>query len=175
MIDRLVSSLERAINILHTPPNYEDYVCIKIAPEKSGCCCFHCWPYTWSTVNRYLLQLHEKQLEDEGEVVIGNEGDRFVLECHESGPEVVLYIGLATASLVFTKSVVDLITTLIKALQKEDRRRPGKVILTARQIKDGNHTEEQIMQIELPLDESVQKELNERIEELIRRRKWGSL
>jgi len=39
-------SIDRAITLLDTPVNYDKYISIKIRPEKSGCCCFHCWPET---------------------------------------------------------------------------------------------------------------------------------
>ena len=37
---------------------------------------------------------------------------------HESGPEIILYLGVATAALGLAKSVVDLVTTIIKIVSQ---------------------------------------------------------
>lgn len=41
--------------------------------------------------------------------------DSFAFEEHESGPEILLYLAVTTAGLSLAKSVVDLITAIIKA------------------------------------------------------------
>ena len=106
-MDILESSLSRAIRLLNTPKNYENYISIKIKPVQGGCCCFHCWPKTWAGINKYIAPAGP--MRDEGEVLIENDDGKFVLECHESGPEIIIYLGVAVASLNLAKSIVDLV------------------------------------------------------------------
>jgi hypothetical protein len=163
-------SINRAMKLMGTPSDYENYVVIKIKPVRGGCCCFHCWPKTWSVVNKYIAPFGP--LEDEGDVLINKDQEKYVLECHESGPEIILYgiISGIIAGLV-VESVVGLVTTFLESLQNEDRKRPGALrILRRRQIK-GQTEEEEIMEIDLPLSKDVIKKLNDNIRKVIEKNK----
>jgi hypothetical protein len=156
-------SIERAISLLKTPHDYENYISIKIRPVERGCCCFHCWPTTWDLINEYISPCGP--LLDEGDVLINKNNEKFVLECHESGPEIIVYLGVTTASLLLIKSVIDLITTLLKALQTEKGKRPFTLEVTKRRQIAEKIAEEEIMRIALPLDEDTIKELNDNIKD----------
>ena len=158
-------SIERAIALLGTSADYDKYEAIKIKPNKGGCCCFHCWPKTWASVNEYIAPFGP--LRDEGDVLIENNNGKLVLECHESGPEIILYIGLGTASILLIKSVVELIVALLKALEKEKRESCGHLKISKRRIIKGKTNEELIMEISFPLSEMATKELNDKIEKTI--------
>jgi hypothetical protein len=111
------NSVDRAIKLLNTPRSYADYISFKIKPVSSECCCFHHWPETWDVVNDYIYP--DGPIEDEGDALIRRDGTQFVLECHESGPEIVVFLG-AVVSIVLINSVVDLISVILRTRQKED-------------------------------------------------------
>ncbi len=110
--------------------------------------------------------LHDGPLKDEGDVIVGNSDSRIVLECHESGPEIIVYLGFATASVALATSVINLITTIIKTRQDNHKKHSGTIKLTKKIIRDGEPTEEHIMEVDLPLTERTQKELNNKIEKI---------
>jgi len=150
METKLKASIDRAISLLGTERDYGKYVCLKIAPETGGCCCFHCWPHTWQEVNRTILP--SGPIEDEGDVLIDTRGGRFVLECHENGPEIIFYLGAGTAGVLLVKAIVELITTILKSRSEEQRRRLGKLIITKRTFIRSRRHEEKIIEIDLPPD-----------------------
>jgi hypothetical protein len=152
---KLKISIDRAISLLGSERDYGKYVCLKIAPEAGGCCCFHCWPHTWQEVNRAILP--SGPIKDEGDVVIKTKDGDFVLECHESGPEIIVYLGAATAGLLLIKAIVELITTILKSKSEEPRRRLGKLVITKRTFKGSRRNEERIIEIDLPPDSHYAK------------------
>lgn len=156
------ASIDRAISLLGTEQNYGKYVCLKIAPEAGGCCCFHCWPQTWQEVNRTIVPFGP--IEDEGDVLIKTEEGSFVLECHESGPEIIIYVGAVTAGVLFVKAIVELVTTILKSMADEPRRKLGNFIITKRTFKGSRLHEERIIEINMPqnrhLAEILAVELN---------------
>lgn len=93
----------------------------------------------------------------------------YVLECHESGPEIIVYLGVTTASLLLIKSVIDLITTLLKALQNERENPPRTLEIIRRRQIEGKIDEEEIMRIALPLEEETINELNDNIKNVFER------
>lgn len=164
MGEKLHNSIDRAINLLATPKQYDKYISIKLSPP-SGCCCSHCWPKTWQIINQAIAPCGP--VEHEGDALIEKDGDRFVLESHESGPEIILYLALVTASLTVTKSVIDLVNTIIKGLSKEKRKQPARLKITKRQIIKGKIEEENIMEIDIPISEGMEKQLEEKINQAI--------
>jgi len=166
-MDILESNLNRAIHLLKTPENYEDYISIKIKPVHGGCCCFHCWSKTWSRINMYIAPCGP--LRDEGAVLIEKNYEKFVLECHESGPEIIVYLGVGVATLTLVKSIVDLITTMLKTLQTEPTKASGKLKITKRCLIKGHVETEDLLEIELPLSDEVIKIMNEKIEMILKR------
>jgi hypothetical protein len=101
-------------------------------------------------VNRTILP--SGPIEDEGDVLIDTRGGRFVLECHENGPEIIFYLGAGTAGVLLVKAIVELITTILKSRSEEQRRRLGKLIITKRTFIRSRRHEEKIIEIDLPPD-----------------------
>ncbi len=167
-MDILESSLNRAIHLLKTPENYEDYISIKIKPVSGGCCCFHCWPKTWSRINTYIAP--NGPLRDEGDVLIERNNEKFVLECHENGPEIILYLGVGVATLTLVKSIVELITTMLKILQNEPKTASGRIKITKRRLIKGHVETEDLLEIELPLSDDGEIKINEKIERILKHR-----
>lgn len=167
MMNKSISSIQRAATPLSGSGDQESFVIIKLEPDPPSCCCFHCWPVTWSTISRDITP--SGPIEDEGDVLIKRDDYEFVLECHESGPEIVVYLGLATASIVLVRSVIDLLTAFVKALQKEHRKAPARLRITRRQVIDKNVESEVLVELDLPLSEDITDALTYRVREALRR------
>jgi len=80
-------------------------------------------------------------------------------EEHESGPEILVYVA---AGLAFTKSIIDLVTAIIKArsegIKKGDKPSdPLEVIVRGHLKKDGEYFEETILRI--PHDKAITPKL----------------
>jgi len=104
-------SIARAAVLLGKIADAKDFTILKLLPDPRGCCCFHCWPHTWAAINDFIAP--DGPIPDEGDVPIHVGESEYVLECHESGPEIVVYLGMATASIALIKSVVDLIAVFL--------------------------------------------------------------
>lgn len=137
------NSIDRAIKLMRRANDYDDYVSLKIAPFPKGCCCFHCWPETWRSVNEYIYP--QGPIEDEGDVLLKENGKEFVLECHESGPEIVI---IATVSIALVTAIINLIATLVSALRK-DRKCPTKIRIIKKKLTKGKVNEEEIIEMDL--------------------------
>lgn len=78
-------------------------------------------------------------------------------EEHESGPEILLYLAVTTAGLTFAKSVVELITAIIKArsegIKKGDRPSDPLELIVRGHSKDGEYFEETVLRI--PSDHAI--------------------
>ncbi|MGD0079721.1 MAG: hypothetical protein ABSB80_03620 [Methanoregula sp.] len=159
-MDILESSINRAIHLLKTPVNYEDYISIKIKPIQGGCCCFNCWPKTWARINDYIYPL---EIRDEGDVLLETNNEKFVLECHENGPEIITYLELGI-------SAIGLIITLLKFLQ-DDNKAPAKIKILKRRLIKGQIEEEELMEIDFPLSDMVVERINKNLEKALKRKK----
>lgn len=165
----LKRNLDTAIRLLGTPENYEDYISIKISPVNGGCCCFDHWPGTWAEINEYISP--SGPITNEGAVLTEKNNERFALECHESGPEIIIYLGLGTASIVLVNSVVGLITTILKSRQKREFHGTAKFKITSRRLINSETKDEITTEINLPLSKEVVESLNGDIANVLRRRK----
>ncbi len=164
MEDKLKKSIDRAIALLKTTSDYEKYISIKLSPS-SGCCCSDCWPETWQIVNQTIAPCGP--IEHEGDALIKRDGNIFVLEQHESGPEILVYLALATASATLAKSVIDLITIIIKGLSNEHRKQPAQIKIIKRCIIKGKAEEENLIEIDIPISKNTEKQLEEKIKQAI--------
>jgi hypothetical protein len=102
----------------------------------------------------------------------------FSFEEHESGPEVLVFLAMTTAGLVLAKSVIELITAIIKARSDGIRQGDGPNApiepSVRRSSKDGEFTEEKVLRVGSrdPLDKTaIEKELTKAFEKLIERKK----
>lgn len=145
-MDNVKESINRAQRKLNTSINNEDYISIKIKPENGGCCCFHCWPLTWKEINNRIVQYG--YLEDEGDVAIVDVNNKFVLECHESGPEIIVYLPIGISGAILVANIINLI---IKNRQQEKNGARFKII--KRVIRKTKKIEENIIEIDFPISE----------------------
>lgn len=161
-------SITRAAALLREAGDEKGFAILKLLPDPRGCCCFHCWPRAWAAVNAFVAP--EGPITDEGDALIHAGEAEYVLECHESGPEVVVYLGAATASLVLIKSVVDLITVLLKGLAEGHRRPLCRIKLAHRRIRGGEVTDDILLEIELPLAGDIAGLLNTKVRQVLEKR-----
>jgi hypothetical protein len=165
MEEKLQRSMDRAIALLKTPKIYENYISIKLSPLDVGCCCSGCLSETWRMINRFIEPCGP--VKHEGDALIEKDGNKFVLEQHESGPEIIVYFALATASATLAKSVIDLITTIIKGLSSEHRKQTPRIKISKRQIIKGKIEEENLIEIDIPIPKDITKQLEEKIKQAI--------
>jgi hypothetical protein len=159
-MNRPSASIKRASALMGTPSNPDAYMTLKITPDGGGCCCTDCWPEAWRAVNRHIAPAGP--IGHEGDVLLGNGDSRFVLEGHESGPEIVLYLGVATASILTVKAIVELMTTILKNLV-QDRKHPSRIRLIKRVSTKGEFEEKVTMELDLPLSSEAAKELESQV------------
>ena len=75
----------------------------------------------------------------------------YQIEEHESGPEILVYLAVTTAGLSLAKSVVELLTSIIKArsegIKRGDNPAEPLEIIVRGHTKDGEYLEEKILRI----------------------------
>jgi hypothetical protein len=113
----------------------QEAISIKIKAETG---CFHksCCPYALHMITKKIYETER------------NEEYQYIE--HESGPEIIAYISLTASGLLLAKSVIELITTIIKARfegQKNgDNHKGDPITLIIRKTKKKNEVvEERIM------------------------------
>jgi hypothetical protein len=99
---------------------------------------------------------------------ISPEGLNLVLEEHESGPELLVFLAITTAGITLAKSLLDLITAIIKArsegIKKGDHPQEPLELILRRIQRDHEYIEETILRIghKDPIDpDKISKALNE--------------
>jgi hypothetical protein len=106
----------------------------------SGCYCRSCCRSAWQQIDAAFpprtLATHKD----------------FVFIEHESGPEIIVYLAVTTAGLALAKSIVDLITTIVKAradgARKGDRQHEPLELIVRRVDKDDELQEKLVLRIE---------------------------
>ena len=128
------------------PREGEVPVSVKVRID-TGCYSRQCCPHAFSIIDRKVEELRKQ-------------GERFVLEEHETGPEIIVYLAVATAGLTLAKSIVDLLTTLIKARsegQKHGDRHHDPVTLVVRRLENGDTLAEEPLLTFAPNDKVTKK------------------
>jgi len=97
-------------------------------------------------------------------------------EEHESGPELLVYLAVATAGITLAKSVIDLITAIIKArsegVKKGDKPADPLELIVRRVDNAREYREEVVLRIghNDPVEaQAIGKELNEALRNLIKK------
>jgi hypothetical protein len=104
---------------------------------------------------------------DHGAAVVNKEGQPVVLEHHESGPEIVVGLALCTAVAALAKSVIDLVTVIVKARSAERRTPSVKITVTRRSLDQSGGALETEVQLELPISGRENVRLRKAIEKAI--------
>lgn len=121
-----------------SPREGEVPVSIKIR-VTSGCFHREHSPRAYDLIDRHLASLSRDQVD-------------FAFEEHESGPEILVFLAVTTAGVTLAKSVLDLITAIVKArsegVQKGDSPRDPLKLIIRRTRRDGEFEEEEVMEFE---------------------------
>lgn len=127
----------RRFGDVHRSAVGETVVSIKVRVQ-SGCFHREHSPHAYASIDRYLHSLAS----DDADISF---------EEHESGPEILVWIAATTAGLTLAKSVVDLITTIIKArsesVKKGDRPSEPVELIVRRVSKEDEFQEEKILRV----------------------------
>lgn len=95
-----IASLRERLNMApHDGNGFPVSIKIRLS---SGCFCRSCCRAAWAQIDKVLPRDQYRN-------------EQFIFEEHESGPEIIVYLAVTTAGLTLAKSVVDLITAIIKA------------------------------------------------------------
>lgn len=121
-------------SINHINKEGEEAISIKVRAE-GGCYHKSCCPYALNLIYHKMNEINP---------------DEFEYIEHESGPEIIAYISLSASGLLLAKSIIELVTTIIKARfegQKHgDGHKGNPVTLIIRKTINGKEViEEQIM------------------------------
>jgi len=80
-----------------------------------------------------------------------------------------VYLGVVTASLVLTKSVIDLVTTFLKTLQKERHKALSGVKLSHRRVTKGKTEDEILLEISFPVSDDTLRLLDGEIRKALQK------
>ena len=106
-------------------------------------------PEVYKEIHEYILPLHvsEKDVKsNEKDILLDGDGSRYVLQIHESGPEIILY---STISGLLVVSVAGLVKCIITAFKSSRKHHVSKLKLTKRRFVDNTLHEEEILEIDL--------------------------
>ncbi|MGC2465087.1 MAG: hypothetical protein WA517_07820 [Candidatus Acidiferrum sp.] len=151
----------RGFEARRAPQPGEATVSIKVR-VASGCFHHEHSPRAYELIDRSLTKLP------------GSDGS-FAFEEHESGPEILLYLAVTTAGLSLAKSIVDLITAIIKArsegIKKGDH--PSEPLeLIVRRVHDAQEfREETVLRIghkDTVDDAKVERQLKDALRKLLK-------
>lgn len=100
--------------------------------------------------------------------------ESFSLEEHESGPELLVCLALGTAGITLAKSMIDLVTAIIKArsegIKKGDRPSEPLELIVRSLDEDGKFVEEKILRIpfnQAVSNKKIEKSINKALERMI--------
>lgn len=148
--------------VAHQPMPGEAAVSIKIR-VRSGCFHREHSPRAYAIIDRQLDTLSPEDV------------DSISFEEHESGPEILVWVAVATAGLTLAKSIVDLITTIFKArsegVKQGDRPSEPIELIVRRVGNDDEFREEAILRLghDHPVNaEEIEAALRRALEKLVR-------
>jgi hypothetical protein len=134
-------------------PKTDDAVPVSIKIRtKSGCFHREHSPEAFRLIGNYLWQTPTPDVP-------------YQIEEHESGPEILVYLAATTAGLVLAKSIVELVTAIIKArsdgIKKGDSPSAPLELIVRGYSKNGEYFEETILHV--PPDRAVTAKLIESV------------
>lgn len=126
--------------------SYEEgrIICIKIRPIGNSCC-LRCKNEAWEQINEYTQSYGKMELvcDNEGFIFVKQNDEQYILETHESGPEIIVAI---SASLGLITAIVNLIIVIVKAFSN-NYLQSLNVNITKKQYKKGMLTENILIKI----------------------------
>lgn len=122
-------------------------------------------PFAYELIGKYLLSLPP-------------DTEYFIFEEHESGPEIIIFLAFGTAVLSLSKSIIDLVTTIInsrsKGIEKGDKSNYFINLIVRRKISNKKIDEEIALIITTndPINSiEIEKNLNKALNKLLNQSK----
>lgn len=134
-----MNSFYRAIKLLGTGTQTDNLICIKLKSDPNSCWCFkheHNRLF-WEEVNNYLG--NQGPIENEGDLLLTVEDEVYILQCHESGPEILAFMQASTALI---DAITNFIKVMVESLKKEHERSHLKIM---KKKIDGNKVLEEVV------------------------------
>jgi len=123
---------------------------------------------------------HAYEIIDQKLLAIPVADRKFAFEEHESGPEILVYLAVITAGATLAKSVIDLLTTIIKAraesVKKGDRPSHPIELIIRRVEGGGEFREETVLRIghnDMVDPQEIERQLQDAAAKLLRSAKDG--
>ncbi len=142
-------------------PNPDDIALSIKVRIVSGCFHREHSPHAYEIIDNYLQN-------------IPPEKRNFAFEEHESGPELLVYLALTSSLVTLSGSIIDLVTTIIKArsesVRKGDHPHDPVELIIRRVIKSGEIREEKVLRIgyDEPIDpKEIKRKLNAATKKLL--------
>lgn len=158
------NSIKRAIALLKTPEEYQKYIVLKFTLVPFSCHHLRHWPEMWENINEYIRP--NEPIQDEGNALVERNGNAFVFESHESGPEIVAYVISANAWVKLAKSIVDLAVVIIKCFSRKNRKLSTHIKMSKRMFVNGR-PEEISIEIDIPISKEAENKLEQKILDLL--------
>lgn len=155
-------SLNNAVKLLDAR-DIHHVISLRIEPDPRVCCCSDCWPLVWNRVNALIYP--QGPVEHEGQVLVEIGHEKYILEQHESGPEVLLLI---TASINLIAAVMNLIVAVSHSLE-EERRSAASIKIIKRRLLRKRVTEELLVELSLRDKNTSPKKIKGMIETVLRK------
>ena len=156
----LKETLDKVIDLLGTPNDYEKYICLRFEPIPKETFQFH---YTNNIMSVFDdVQIHSPKSIYKG-VLISVNNEKIYFDKHESGPEIIFYSVVAG---LIIDGLIKLINNFIKKVQNEHKHITKFKIIKKYQIGEEEKAEE-IVEIDLPLTDKSSNELKKKIEQAI--------
>jgi hypothetical protein len=154
---------KRMADFERSMPRTRDGIAVSIKIRvTTGCYHRSCCPHAYSIIDR---ELSEPRVER----------DSFVFQEHESGPEILVYLAVTSAGATLAASIINLITTIIKARfegAKRGDRHPDPVeLIVRRTIKPDEVREETVLrfsELDQVTREAIATELSKAVSRLLK-------
>lgn len=161
------ASLRRAADLLGAM-GPDGAVVVKLIEPGAGCACEDCWPRTWSSINDRLAEAGP--VPHEGDALVSIGGERLVLESHESGPEIIAFLNVATAAASLAAAITALATAVITARRDSGDPPPRSLKVRITNSKRGGIFEQNTaIELDVPLTGDIEKALLGHIESAVKR------
>jgi len=151
-------------NLQHPPSKDDIAISVKVRID-SGCFHREHSPHAYKIIDDYLASIPNKER-------------CFAFVEHESGPEVLMFVTVATAGILLAKSIIEFITTIIKArsegIHKGDSPSADVELIVRRMVKDGEFREEKVLRfghMDAVDKKAIQREFKKALKQLVKGKK----
>jgi hypothetical protein len=108
--NKFIGSIDRAKKMFDDDSlDYDNSLLIKFSSQNVSCHCVKHFRDFWEKVEKNFNIIREKEYGNEKDFLINKDSIKFVLESHETGPEIIIVIDLSNVDLGVIIGIVSLI------------------------------------------------------------------